>query len=533
MDILRYISGWTKETPVVKTDFLIIGGGIAGLFTALKAASHGEVTVLIKKSIYESNTGLAQGGIAAAVHEEDSPFLHLEDTLEAGAGLCNIEAVDVLVREGPERVKELIDMGATFDMKDGSISLTREGAHSKPRILHAADATGEAIRSALAEKCQENPDIKIKENVFLIDILTDAGFKEVYGALVYDLNLKQNIIYLARAVVIATGGVGQLYKYTTNPGVATGDGMAAAFRAGCRLGDLEFIQFHPTVMFSRDTQRFLISEAVRGEGGVLYNCKGEAFMKKYHPLKDLAPRDIVARAILSEMMAESSEYVYLDMRSIPDVKNRFPNIYRTLKEKGIDLEKERVPVSPAAHYVMGGIVTDTMGQTGISGLYACGETACTGVHGANRLASNSLLEGIVFGHRIIDNAEEIMYRRHVKPEEIVAAINDDLVLKPAKRGIEPSEAKKALQNIMWENVGIIRNERGLKDAHRKVEELWQKLTMGDNIVEYYETVNLLTIAHIVILAALWRKESRGGHYRSDYPNRDDIKWLKHTTFTNC
>lgn len=533
MDISRYIEKWDRDTPVIKTDFLVIGGGIAGLFTALKASRYGEVTLLVKTNLTESNTGLAQGGIAAAVHEEDSPFLHLEDTLQAGAGLCNIEAVDVLVREGPLRVKELMEMGASFDMKDGSISLTREGAHSKPRILHAADATGEAIRSALVKKCEENRDIKIRENIFLIDILADAEKKEAYGALVYDIKEGKNLIYAARAVIIATGGAGQLYKYTTNPRVATGDGMAAAFRAGCSLSDLEFIQFHPTVLFSQDNQRFLISEAVRGEGGVLFNHKGEAFMERYHPLRDLAPRDVVSRAILNEMIKEGTDYVYLDMRLIPNVKDRFPNIYRTLQEKGIDLTREMVPVSPAAHYTMGGILTDTEGQTGIYGLYACGETACTGVHGANRLASNSLLEGIVFGQRIVDNAEEIMYRRQINIDEIMSSCRDDMVFKPAARGIEPQEAKKLLQEVMWEKVGIIRNEAGLKDAHRRVNELYQNLVKGDNIIEYYEIINMLTVAHIVILAALWRKESRGGHYRSDYPERDDVKWLKHTSFVNC
>lgn len=533
MEISRYIGRWDKNTPVIKTDFLVIGGGIAGLFTALKASRYGEVTVLVKTSLDESNTGLAQGGIAAAVHEEDSPFLHLEDTLQAGAGLCNIEAVDVLVREGPLRVRELIEMGATFDMKDGAISLTREGAHSKPRILHAADATGEEIRRALVKRCEENADINIRENVFLIDILADTEKREAYGALVHDLKEGKDFVYAARAVIIATGGAGQLYKYTTNPPVATGDGMAAAFRAGCSLSDLEFIQFHPTVLFSHDTQRFLISEAVRGEGGILFNHKGEAFMEKYHPLKDLAPRDVVSRAILSEMMQEGTDYVYLDMRFIPGVKERFPNIYRTVKERGIDLTRERVPVSPAAHYTMGGILTDTGGQTGIYGLYACGEAACTGVHGANRLASNSLLEGIVFGQRIVDNAEEIMYRRQIHIGEITEGCREDLVFRPSRRGIEPYKARKILQDVMWEKVGIIRNEKGLKEAHRRVDELYRSLTRGDNIIEYYEVINMLTVAHIVILASLWRKESRGGHYRTDYPERDDVKWLKHTSFVNC
>ena len=532
MQISRFIHGLKPDISVHYTDFLIIGGGIAGLFTAHKASPYGRVTVLMKKSIRESNTGLAQGGIAAAVHEEDSPFLHLEDTLEAGAGLCNIDAVDVLVREGPARVRELIDLGAPFDTKNGSISLAREGAHSKARILHAADATGEAIRQALQEACENNPRIKIYENQFLIDLLGSPE-RECHGAIIYNRQRQETALYIARAVILATGGAGQLYKYTTNPDVATGDGMAAAFRMGCELMDMEFIQFHPTVLFSHDTQRFLISEAVRGEGGLLYNRCGERFMYKYHPLNELAPRDVVSRAILSEMKLTGSEYVHLDMRDIPRVTERFPNIYRTCLQRGIDLTRDRVPVSPAAHYTMGGIHTDINGQTGIAGLYACGETACTGVHGANRLASNSLLEGIVFGQRIADQANEIMYRRQLSRSEALATYNPEWVWVPRPDGIDPQQARQQLQQIMWEDVGIIRHQKGLQKAYEKIQAIYNKLGPGEDLLAYLETINMLTVAHVVVQAARWRQESRGGHFRSDYPTRDDMRWDQHRTLINC
>lgn len=532
MRIARYVQELQAGIPVIYTDFLIIGGGIAGLFTALKASASGKVVVLAKKTIKDSNTGLAQGGIAAAVHEEDSPFLHLEDTLEAGAGICDIEAVDVLVREGPERVRELIDAGASFDMKDGNISLTREGAHSKARILHVADTTGEAIRVALVKSCEGNANIEIQENHFLIDLLgSQEG--ECNGALVYDKDNSQMVMYIARATIIATGGAGQLYRYSTNPDVATADGMAASFRIGCQLSDLEFIQFHPTVLFSHDTQRFLISEAVRGEGGLLYNTHGERFMQNYHSLEELAPRDVVSRAILSEMARNGSEYVYLDMRGIPGVKERFPNIYKTCLQREIDLEHDLVPVSPAAHYTMGGIKTNTDGETGIYGLYACGEAACTGVHGANRLASNSLLEGIVFGQRIVNHAEEIMYRRQVKVEEIYANFDKSWIYNPLEAIISPEKARTRLQAVMWDKVGIIRNEAGLKEANQEIEYLYNHLAPGQDLLAYLEMLNMLTVAHIVVQACLWRRESRGGHFRSDFPQRDDIKWIRHTSFVNC
>lgn len=533
MNITRYIGVLDQDTPVVSTDFLIVGGGIAGLFTALKASQYGQVIVLVKKTIKDSNTGLAQGGIAAAVHEEDSPFLHLEDTLEAGAGLCNIEAVDVLVREGPERVRELIEAGARFDMKDGTVSLTREGAHSRPRILHAADATGEAIRAALVKQCEQNPAIEIREDHFLIDIVGREVDPECYGALVYDARQHRKVVFTARATILATGGAGQLYQYTTNPSVATADGMAAAYRAGCRLTDMEFIQFHPTVLFTAETQRFLISEAVRGEGGRLYNVKGEAFMADYHPLKELAPRDVVSRAIVSETKRTNSEYVWLDMTHIPQVRDRFPTIYHNCLQRGIDLTKDLVPVFPAAHYTMGGVETNTYGETGLPGLYVCGEAACTGVHGANRLASNSLLEGIVFGQRIVSKAEEILYRRRVDLTEIHRHFDQSQVFRPQVGRISPQQARLKLQETMWENVGIIRDEPHLKEAARIVGELYNQLGPGDDELAFYEAVNMLTVARVIIQAALWRTESRGGHYRTDYPQRDDLRWIRHIAFVNC
>lgn len=528
----RYIGGLAKDTPLYYTDFLIIGSGIAGLFTAIKASAYGHVTVLTKKTLKDSNTGLAQGGIAAAVHEADSPFLHLEDTLEAGAGLCDIAAVNVLVSEGPDRVRELMAAGASFDMKDGCISFAREGAHGRARILHAADATGEAIRIALVNQCAATPNIAIKEDHFLIDLLGDSENQVCHGALVYDNHTGQKSVYTARATIIATGGAGQLYQNTTNPDIATADGMAAAYRMGAVLADLEFIQFHPTVLFSHDTQRFLISEAVRGEGGLLYNTRGERFMHKYSSMLELAPRDVVSRAILSEINATSSEYVYLDMRGIANVKERFPNIYRTCMAHGIDFEQDMVPVSPGAHYIMGGIKTNTWGETDIIGLYACGEAACTGVHGANRLASNSLLEGIVFGQRIVDRAGQIMYKRQANWEEIYTEFDHNWIHIPPRQGLGPAEAKKQLQAIMWEKVGIIREINGLKRAAAQIEHLYSNLAREEYPVAYMEMVNMLTIARIVVQAALSRRESRGGHYRSDYPQRDDLNWLKHVSFVN-
>mgnify|MGYP000978416375 CR=1 FL=1 len=530
MQASRYIAEIEQDVPVFRTDYLIIGSGIAGLFTALKASQLGRVVVLTKKTMKDSNTGLAQGGIAAAVHEEDSPFLHLEDTLEAGAGLCDIEAVNILVTEGPARVKELIGLGARFDTINGTVALTREAAHSKARILHSADATGEAIRQALVENCLLNPNIDIQENQFLIDILKVDN--ECQGALVLDARRGTKSIYLAKVTIVATGGVGQLFKYTTNPDIATGDGMAACFRAGCELADMEFIQFHPTVLVTDASQRFLISEAVRGEGAHLLNVNRERFMPRYHPLSELAPRDIVARAIWNEMNQTGSDHVFLDLRHLPNPAARFPNIHRTCLEHGYDLTRDLIPVSPAAHFMMGGIRTNTYGETGIYGLYACGEVACNGVHGANRLASNSLLDGLVFGQRIVEASRSMVYRREMDVKEILAHCRREEFMSFATGSCDPLEVCAALRSIMWEYDGIIRDESGLKAASREINRLSRELGPGDQELPYYQAVNMLTVARVMIQAALWRKESRGAHYRRDYPDRDDIRWVKHLTFRN-
>jgi len=530
MQISRYISEIEPDVPVFRTDYLIIGSGIAGLFTALKASKLGQVMVLTKKTLKDSNTGLAQGGIAAAVHEEDSPFLHLEDTLEAGAGLCDIESVNILVTEGPDRVRELIELGAQFDTVDGSVALTREAAHSKARILHSADATGEAIRQALVRSCLQEPNIIIQEDQFLIDILNIGN--ECQGALVLDAKQGGKSIYLAKATIVATGGVGQLFKYTTNPDIATADGMAACFRAGCELADMEFIQFHPTVLVTDTSQRFLISEAVRGEGARLLNTKQQRFMPDYHPLGELAPRDIVARAIWNEMSQTGSDHVFLDVSHLPNPTARFPNINRTCLEYGYDLTRDPIPVSPAAHFMMGGVKTNTYGETSIYGLYACGEVACNGVHGANRLASNSLLDGLVFGQRIVEASRSMVYRRTVDINEIMTSCRQEDDLHFPAGDSQPAEILQALRSIMWEHVGIIRDEAGLKIAAGEINRLGRELGRGHNELDYYQAVNMLTVARVIVQAALWRKESRGAHYRQDYPTRDDIRWVKHLTFKN-
>lgn len=509
------------QFPRVETEVIIIGSGIAGLYAALKAAEHHRVILIAKEALLESNTRYAQGGIAAAVSEHDSPLYHKQDTLDAGAGLCSPEAVEVLVREGPEGVKELIRLGAEFDRNaDGGYALTREGAHSRRRILHAnGDATGAEIVRALEQQVRGNSRIEVWEHHYCIDLITQGN--ECSGVAVQRPD-GEVVFVSAKATVLCTGGAGQLYPYTTNPAVATGDGIAMAYRAGAYVQDLEFIQFHPTTFTFPGAPRFLISEAVRGEGAVLRNIHGERFMEKYHPLLELAPRDVVARAILNEMHHTHSTFVYLDIthESSETLKARFPTIFDFCQQYGLDLSSDWIPVAPAAHYMMGGVRVDLNGETSVSRLFACGEVSSTGVHGANRLASNSLSEAVVFGRRI---AERI---RALPP--LTREIDFRVELGRTEESTQPViEKRLKMQKVMLRCNGLIRNEQGLKKGMEELEVYTaifrQKLTNR----EQFELANMLTAALLSMRASLRREESRGAHYREDYPDRNDADWKKH------
>jgi L-aspartate oxidase len=525
----RYLINYDlSQIKKIYTDFLIVGSGIAGLYTSLKICDKGEVVLLTKSKLKESNTEYAQGGIAVALGDKDSPHLHMEDTIKAGANFCDPEAVEVLVTEGPKCVEELIELGTKFDKIEGKYKTTLEAAHQRPRILHArGDATGAEIEGSLSQKVMNENKIKIKENILVIDIL--AEHSTCYGVLVLDSATNKIIAYLARATILASGGTGQLFFNTTNPEVATGDGIAMAYRGGAKVTDLEFIQFHPTALYHQGSPKFLISEAVRGEGAILKNIKGKPFMHFYHPLAELAPRDIVARAITDEMKKTKSNYVYLDASKIKDkFSQRFPTIYKNCVSLGINPEKEYIPVAPAAHYTMGGIKTDTWGQTNLTNLYACGECTSTGVHGANRLASNSLLEGLVFGNRI---AQKIKENKSFFSQEIDQEINMFYNI-PRKiiQEFDPNKIKKELQKLMWDKVGIIRNSSDLKKARQKIIK-WKFIFKSElKTSRDFELANLIILAEMITNSALQREESRGAHFRKDFPDRDDINWKKHIVY---
>lgn len=510
-----------EKLPVKETDVIVIGSGIAGLYTAIELSRDRKVLLITKKSLLESNTRYAQGGIAAVTAEDDSPLYHRQDTLLAGAGLCSSSAVDVLVHEGPQGVQELIRMGTAFDEENGTLALTKEGAHSHRRILHAnGDATGHEIVRALSKQLDLHRQAEVWDDHFVIDLVTRDG--ECLGALV-QMPDGSRVFVRGQATVLCSGGAGQLYRYTTNPEVATADGVAMAFRAGAEIRDMEFIQFHPTALSYPGAPRFLISEAVRGEGAILRNIKGERFMHNYHELQELAPRDIVARAIVSEMEETRSTYVYLDItHENPEmIKHRFPTIYETCMRYGLDLTTDWIPVSPAAHYMMGGVKTDLYGESSISRLFACGEVSSTGVHGANRLASNSLSEAVVYGRRIALRIREL-------PESRTEAAPYAFSL---GRGETPSqpivERRLKLQKVMVRYAGLRRSRELLL---RAADELSRQLPLFQTALtkrEDYEFANLLTSALLVIYGALYREESRGAHYREDFPQRDDEGWRKH------
>ncbi|WP_338553853.1 L-aspartate oxidase [Paenibacillus sp. KS-LC4] len=510
------------ELPVIEKDVIVIGAGIAGLFTALRASDRHSVLMITKKSLLDSNTRYAQGGIAAVISEDDSPAYHSEDTLLAGAGLCSEDAVNVLVHEGPEGVNQLIEMGTQFDLENGEFALTKEGAHSQRRILHAnGDATGYEIVRALSEKALSKPGIEVWDDHFVIDLVTNDG--ECVGAVVQKPD-GSRLLVRGKATVLCSGGAGQLYRYTTNPEVATGDGIAMAYRAGAFIQDVEFVQFHPTSLCYPGAPRFLISEAVRGEGAVLRNTRGERFMERYHHQLELAPRDVVARAIISEMEATKSTFVYLDVtHESPDmVKHRFPNIYEFCLQYGLDLTTDWIPVAPAAHYMMGGVKTDLDGETNIRRLFACGEVSSTGVHGANRLASNSLSEAVVFGKRIVEKIDKLAEHAEIQP----------IIESSVPRSSVPIQAvverRLKLQKVMVRYAGLQRDAKGLEKG---LEELRRQLTIFQAMLtkrEEFEFANMLTCALLTAESALQREESRGAHYREDFPERNDQVWRKHT-----
>ncbi|MFA5105256.1 MAG: L-aspartate oxidase, partial [Candidatus Margulisiibacteriota bacterium] len=521
---------------IFKSDFLIVGGGISGLTASLVCAQKGSVTLLTKGKTEETATEKAQGGIAVALDSvNDSTSYHLEDTLEAGAGLCDRQAVEVLVKDGVERVKELIEMGADFDRTLSGFELNIEGAHRKRRILHAGDYTGKEIARTLAARVIKNKNIKIRNFIFGKDLIIKDG--RCIGVFAFDSVKGKKTAFLAPAVIISTGGICQIYKYTTNPEFATGDGMAMAYRAGAVLRDMEFVQFHPTALVQfkgLDEEiafpQFLISEAVRGEGALLLNKNGERFMEKYHAQAELAPRDIVSRAIFGEMKKTDSDHVHLNLSGIdPEkIKKRFPTIYKTCKEVGLDLTCDDIPVAPAAHYFMGGIKTDLEGRTNIPGLWAAGEAMSSGVHGANRLASNSLLEGVVFGRRAAESACGYLKALTPNPSPIgrgaVMALNRVKVLSKSVKAQDISKLKNFIKRLMWEHVGIIRSEISLNQAMIELEKLSAKLDFEPENKDEAELINMVLVGSLVTKAALDRTESRGAHYRTDFPKRNDSEW---------
>ncbi len=523
----------------VKSDFLIIGSGIAGLTLAIKLSRLGTVSVVTKREMTESATLYAQGGIAAVMDEADSFEDHVRDTLAAGAGLCKEEVVRTVVRSAPGRIRELMELGAAFSKRpDGGLDLGMEGGHSARRIVHASDFTGREIMNALVKAVRAEKNITVFENHMAVDLITTAKFcrgasaNRCLGCYVLDKNEGRVDTFIAGRTVLATGGAGKVYLFTSNPDVATGDGIAMAYRAGASIANMEFFQFHPTCLFHPKAKSFLISEALRGEGAVLKLKDGTTFMDRYHQMNDLAPRDVVARAIDSELKRTGDDCVFLDIshKSRDFIVERFPNIYEKCLSFGIDITREPIPVVPAAHYLCGGVVTDIEGKTDIPCLYACGETACTGMHGANRLASNSLLEGLVFAdliYRSISKSEMVELKRFppVPPWNPGKAVDSDesVVVKQ-----NWDEVRRLMQNY----VGIVRTDKRLERARRRIELIrseineyyWDFIITGDLL----ELRNIATVAELIINSAMMRKESRGLHYNLDHPERDDRNWKRDT-----
>ncbi len=517
-------------TIELQTDTLVVGSGIAGLFYALKASEIGDVIIITKKESSDSNTNWAQGGIAAVLDEEDSFQSHIDDTLNAGVGLCNKEAVEVMVKEGPDHIRALMEIGTHFTTKKGRLDLGREGGHSHNRIVHSADLTGQEVERVLLRKVSENPNIQLLEHHFAMELITEHHLKQktnditCYGAYALDYQARTVKKILSKSTMLASGGLGQVYPHTTNPGIATGDGIAMAYRAGAYIHNMEFVQFHPTTLYHPHAKSFLISEAVRGFGGILKLRDGSEFMHKYDERQSLAPRDIVARAIDNEIKKSGDECVFLDVTHLDSksLKEHFPNIYATCLGYGIDITKQMIPVVPAAHYSCGGVATDLIGRTSINRLYACGEVASVGVHGANRLASNSLLEALVFSDRAI---EDFKSRINNIQNDVRFPDWDDSGTENAEEWILVSHNRKEVQQVMSDYVGIVRSDLRLERAKRRVdflkeetEAFYKRTKITPQVLELR---NLIKVASLIIEGAQKRRESRGLHYTTDFPERDD------------
>ncbi len=536
----------------IQTDFLVIGSGIAGLMFALKVADQGTVALITKKDIMETNTSQAQGGIASVFDKLDSFDLHIQDTLVAGDGLCNIEVVEKVVTNGPDRIRELIDLGVSFNLKEESagalqkenFDLTREGGHSHNRIIHAQDMTGMELQKVLTRHVLDHHNIQVFENHVAIDLITcSTRIKRglvttthedfCCGAYVLDNIQNQVKTFESRITLLATGGSGKVYLYTSNPDIATGDGIAMGYRAGATIANMEFVQFHPTCLYHPNAKNFLLSEALRGEGGILIDKAGHRFMEKYDPRKDLACRDIVARAIDTELKKSGDESVFLDIshKAPSFIRNRFPNLYEKCLSFGYDMTKEPVPVVPAAHYMCGGVVTDMFGRTDIRRLYAVGETACAGLHGANRLASNSLIEALVYADSAATQSIMDLHEMNFK-DTPPAPLWDEVGTTHSDERIMVAQNWDEIRRFMWNYVGIVRTDKRLSRARRRID------IIQNEIRDYYwdfkvssdliELRNIAMVAELIIRCAMHRKESRGLHFNLEYPARDDIRWQKDT-----
>jgi L-aspartate oxidase len=508
------------------TDCLAIGAGIAGLRAALEAAEHRSVIIVCKGNIEDSNTFKAQGGIASVLDKADTFKSHIEDTLKTGCGICDENVVDLVVRQGPELVKQLLKWGTEFDLKENHIAATLEGGHSYPRVAHAhGDETGRAIAEALIDRARHHSNIRILENFFTIDLLTDEN-NQCAGIVGYEQKRGPQIIWAANTI-LATGGAGRLYRETTNPETATGDGIAMAYRAGAVLRDLEFVQFHPTTLYIAGATRALISETVRGEGAILLDSKGRRFMKDYHEAAELAPRDIVSRAILAQMRKTESTHVYLDVRHFDKeyFTKRFPWINELLESFDIDITKDLIPVRPSAHYMIGGVKTDLAARTSIEGLYACGEIASTGLHGANRLGSNSLLEGLVFGKIA---GQEVSKKKKATAAHLKHPLIKYQIPHSDRTRLDADDVRNSLRALMWRNVGITRSAKPLTEV-QEIIKFWQRYVM-DKVFDSppgWECQNMLTVALLMAQSAEKRRESRGVHFRRDYPESNDTNFKKH------